>query len=71
MSDTRVLDRWTRARRSYAEQILRDARAALRSVEATCSHNFAPEWQEELQRCRRNVQAAEESLRQFDEEDRR
>ncbi len=62
-----VIDRFMHARREYAAELLRQAQATLRSVEATCSHNPDPQWAEELIRCRKNVEGAAEALAEFDE----
>jgi hypothetical protein len=62
-----VIDRFMQARREHAAELLRQAQAELRSVEATASHNSDPEWAQELIRCRKNVEAARESLREFEE----
>ncbi len=49
-------------------QCLEDARAALRQVSATVTHNPTPEWLNELERCKKAVTAAEEVLTQLDAE---
>jgi len=61
-----VIDRFMQARREHAAELLRQAEATLRSVEATCSHNSDPEWADELIRCRKNVEAAREALAEFE-----
>ena len=52
--------------RDNAAELLHEAEAALRSVEATCRHNSHPEWAEALITCRKNVEAAREALAEFD-----
>ncbi|HKD49402.1 MAG TPA: hypothetical protein VKB90_01315 [Candidatus Acidoferrum sp.] len=53
-------------RRAHAAELLRQAQAALRSVEVTASHNPDPLWAEEVVRCRKSVEAAQEALAEFD-----
>ncbi len=70
-TDLDPVDNWLEIRRGYALQCLEDARAALRQVSATVTHNSSPEWLHELERCKRAVAAAEEVLAQFDAEQKR
>jgi len=65
---TDPIDRWAEIRRGFAEQLLADARSAERQVRATVMHNPTPEWVAELERCRKAVEGAEATLREFDAE---
>ncbi len=67
-TDLDPIENWIEIRRGYAVQRLQDARDAQRQVSATVTHNTAPEWLNELERCKEAVVAAEEVLAQIDAE---
>jgi hypothetical protein len=55
-------------RRGYALQCLKDARAAVCQVGATAAHNGSPEWLLELERCKKSLAEAEETVARFEAE---
>jgi hypothetical protein len=66
--DVDPVENWLEIRRGFAVQRVEDARAAVRQVAATVSHNATAEWIAELEQCKNALAAAEQTLAEFDAE---